>query len=145
MNITDEWYSRNMTLTTPVDTPDHVRVFTTKDSGIREEFTTGSRRDTREGKGRFDLLSPIAIKRLAQLYERGAVKYGDRNWEKGQPLSRYLDSALRHLFAALAGEQDEDHIIAAAWNCFGFVHTVELISKGLLPKELDDLQWTVHE
>jgi len=32
-----------------------------RDSGKREEFDTGSRRDTRQGKGRYDLLSPIAL------------------------------------------------------------------------------------
>lgn len=109
------------------------------DSGKREEFQTGSRRDTREGKGRFDLISPIALKRLAQHYENGSRKYGDRNWEKGQPLSRYLDSALRHLNNILAGDVSEDHFSACSWNCFAIIHTQELIRLGLLPKELDDL------
>lgn len=59
-----------------------------KDSGKRQEFQTGSIRDTREGKGRYDLLPPHAIFRLAKHFENGAKKYGDRNWEKGQPLSR---------------------------------------------------------
>ncbi len=113
--------------------------YTTKDSGQRESFGTGSVRDTREDKGRFDLISPIGVKRLAQLYERGAAKYGDRNWEKGQPLSRYLDSALRHLYQLLANENDEDHAAAVAWNVFSFMHTEEKIRLGELPKELDDL------
>lgn len=108
------------------------------DSGAREEFATGSRRDTREGKGRFDLVSPIALKRLAQHYENGAKKYGDRNWEKGQPLSRFLDSAARHLFAYLAGARDEDHLAAVAWNVFAFIHVEQLVRDGRLPKELDD-------
>lgn len=112
--------------------------FTTKDSGRHEEWPTGSRRDSREGKGRFDLLPPHAITRLAQLYERGARKYGDRNWEKGQPLSRYLDSALRHLFQALAGDEDEDHLAAVAWNVIACIETERRIRRGLLPAELDD-------
>ena len=41
-----------------------VKEFELKDSGKREEFTTGSRRDTREGKGRYDLISPIALTRV---------------------------------------------------------------------------------
>ncbi len=113
--------------------------FVTKDSGEREEWETGSRRDSRAGRGRFDLLSPVALRRLAQLYERGAVKYGDRNWEKGQPLSRYLDSAIRHLFTYLEGDRAEDHITAAAWNCMAFVHTEERIKNGQLPGALMDL------
>lgn len=113
--------------------------FVVKDSGAREEFDTGSRRDTRQGKGRFDLVSPIALRRLAQQYEAGALKYGDRNWEKGQPLSRYVDSAMRHLNAWLAGDRAEDHLIAAAWNCFAYVHTEEKIRTGKLPAHLNDM------
>lgn len=110
-----------------------------KDSGVREEFQTGSRRDTRQGKGRYDLISPVALRRLAQHYENGAVKYGDRNWERGQPLSRYLDSAIRHLQSFLEGHRDEDHLAAAAWNIFSIIHTDEMIRRALLPAELHDL------
>ena len=110
-----------------------------KDSGKRQEFHTGSKRDTREGKGRFDLIPTIPLKRLAVHYENGAVKYGDRNWELGQPLSRYLDSAERHIQAVKEGKEDEDHISAVSWNMFGFLHTLEMIRAGVFPKELDDM------
>jgi len=110
-----------------------------KDSGKRQEFDTGSRRDTRSGKGRYDLLPAHAVHRLAKHFENGSVKYGDRNWEKGQPLSRYLDSALRHAFAFSSGKRDEDHAIAAVWNLMCLVETQHRIATGTLPKELDDL------
>jgi hypothetical protein len=113
--------------------------FKTKDSGRRENFTTGSRRDDRTGKGRYDLLPTHAMRRLAQVYERGATKYGDRNWEKGQPLSRYLDSALRHTFQVLEGKTDEDHAGHAAWNLLAFIETQHRIREGVLPESLDDL------
>lgn len=109
------------------------------DSGVREEFETGSRRDTREGKGRYDLITPIGLARLARHYENGAKKYGDRNWEKGQPLTRYLDSALRHIFAFLGGDRSEDHMAAAAWNVMAEMHTEELVNEKNLPSELNDL------
>lgn len=48
--------------------------YATKDSGCRQVFATGSQRDSRVGKGRYDLISPIALRRLAQLCERGAAK-----------------------------------------------------------------------
>lgn len=112
--------------------------FVTKDSGERQEFETGSKRDTREGKGRFDLIPPGPLRRLAGVYERGAVKYGDRNWEKGQPLMRFLDSALRHINEVKAGEPEEDHAAHAAWNLFAFMHTLSEIEAGRLPKDLDD-------
>jgi len=110
-----------------------------KDSGQRQSFQTGAVRDAQSGKGRYDLLPPRAIRRLAEHYENGAVKYGDKNWEKGIPLSRMIDSALRHLFKALEGQTDEDHLTACAWNVLGIVELQERIEEGLLPKELDDL------
>lgn len=110
-----------------------------KDSGRREEFSTGSRRDTREGKGRFDLLPPAGLARLARHFEVGAKKYGDSNWKKGQPASRFMDSALRHAFKHLAGERDEDHLIAAVWNLLCLADQDERLKLGQMPKELDDL------
>lgn len=113
-----------------------------QDSGKRQEFVTGSVRDTREGKGRFDLVTPFAMRRIARHYEDGAVKYSDRNWEKGQHIMRYLDSAERHIndlkVAMLLGEQAEDHAAAVAWNMMGFMHTEEMLKIGRLSPELDD-------
>jgi hypothetical protein len=89
---------------------------TIKDSGSRREFETGARRDMNSGKGRMDLLPAEAILRLTRWYELGAGKYGDHNWERGLPLSCYIDSALRHIFKFIAGCDDEDHLSAAVWN-----------------------------
>jgi len=113
--------------------------FVTKDSGQRLDYATGARRDVTTGKGRYDLLPVVAIRRLAQVYERGAAKYDARNWEKGIPLSRFIDSALRHLMQHLEGKRDEDHLGHAAFNVMGLIHTEEMIRRGLLPAELDDL------
>jgi len=109
------------------------------DSGVREDFPTGSQRDTRAGKGRYDLLPAYAIGRLARHYENGARKYRDRNWEKGQPVSRYLDSALRHQFRWLDGSRGEDHLAAAVWNLLAIIETQERVRLGRLPAGLDDL------
>lgn len=112
---------------------------TVKDSGARESFPTGSVRDTRAGKGRYDLLPTRALRRVARHFEAGAAKYGDRNWEKGQPISRYLDSALRHTFNHLEGQRDEDHLAAAAWNILAAIETGERVQAGLLKQSLNDL------
>lgn len=92
-----------------------------------------------EGKGRFDLLSPFALEELARHMERGAVKYAPRNWERGIPLSSFVDSAQRHLGDVLKGRTNEPHAVAALWNLHGLVHTQIMIEMGLLPAELDDL------
>ena len=100
--------------------------FVTKDSGKREDFPSGMVRDTREGKGRYDLVTPHGSLRLAQVYERGAAKYADRNWEKGAPFGRFLDSAIRHIEQYKTGLADEDHLAQAAWNLFAVMHFEEL-------------------
>jgi Domain of unknown function (DUF5664) len=105
----------------------------------QETFITKSVRGSREGKGRFDLIPPDALRRLAIHYENGSKVYGDKNWELGQPLSRYLDSAMRHLVCILEGMTDEDHPSAVAWNAFAYIHTLNAINAGKLPEGLDDL------
>lgn len=116
--------------------------FVVKDSGKREEFITGSKRDTRDGKGRFDLLPWEAIRRWAVLLEKGAIKYGERNWELGQPTARYFDSAIRHLYNWYSGERTEDHLAAALFNVGAIIFTETAIKAGKLPKELDSLGHT---
>lgn len=106
---------------------------------MKRKFKTGSVRDSRKGKGRFDLLFCEAIRLLSCHLEGGMSKYGERNWEKGQNLSSYMDSALRHAFSHLAGKRDERHDVAAAWNICAMIETKHWIDRGLLPKELDDL------
>jgi hypothetical protein len=110
-----------------------------KDSGERRKFGTGAVRDMSSGKGRYDLISPLFLKRLAKHFENGAKKYGDRNWEKGIPLSSYLDSAMRHLGKYLEGLRDEDHLAAAAWNINCLIHMEEMIERGLISEELNNL------
>lgn len=104
------------------------------------QHATGSVRDTRRGRGRYDLLPAEAIHLVAKHFEEGAEKYGDSNWKRGQPLSWYLDSGLRHVFAGImAGDDSERHDVAWAWNALAFIWTREMIRQGKLPAELDDL------
>lgn len=86
------------------------------DSGNRREFETGAVRDMQEGKGRMDLLPWAAIMEVSRHCEAGAKKYGEHNVDKGIPTNSLCDSAARHLAKYLDGWQDEDHLLAAAWN-----------------------------
>jgi hypothetical protein len=96
-----------------------------------------------------DLLPPEAILRLSRWYEAGANKYGDHNWQKGMPISRYLDAGLRHLFKYLAGCDDEDHLSAVVWNILAVMHHEEhdphlqdvLSWKGKVSSYLYDLDY----
>ena len=96
-----------------------------KDSGDRTQFASGAVRDMHEGKGRFDLLPMCVLIRLAKHYEKGALKYSDRNWEKGIPAHSFADSAFRHLVKYMDGMDDEDHLISAIWNLCGLAWTEE--------------------
>lgn len=107
-----------------------------KDTGARRDFDTGARRDQATGKGRYDLIPTLFLRRLAELLERGANKYGDRNWEKGMPLKVFLDSAFRHLVAVMEGKEDEDHPAQAAWNIMAFMQTLEWCRNGERSPEL---------
>jgi len=99
--------------------------FFTKDSGKREKFGSGAVRDTHEDKSRFDLIPPLALKRVADLYTRGAIKYDERNWEKGIPISRCYASLMRHVFQYGMGDIEEDHLAAVAWNALAIMHFEE--------------------
>lgn len=99
--------------------------FELKDSGERRQFETGAVRDMQVGKGRFDLISPFMLMRIAKWLEKGAVKYGDRNWEKGMPYHVLVDSAERHLAKFRMGMEDEDHLAAAIFNIMAIIHFQE--------------------
>jgi hypothetical protein len=109
------------------------------DSGTRQAFASGAVRDTAEDKPRPDLISPQALMRLGRWLYKGAIKYAERNWEAGMPMSRVLASAWRHLLQYQMGETDEDHLVAAFCNLMFLLHYEEMIALGVLPPELDDL------
>lgn len=100
------------------------------DSGTRIDYG-GCIREDRINKGRYDLITPIGLERLAYWYELGANKYGDRNWEGGgMPISHCLDSLLRHAVKYLSGLDDEDHLAAIVWNAFAIMHYEKFFPKS---------------
>ena len=100
--------------------------FVTKDSGERIDYPSGMRRDTQNGKPRWDLLfvpeMPYELQpltRVAALLARGAEKYGDNNWtlaNSEEELARFKASAARHFAQWITGERDEDHMAAVWFN-----------------------------
>lgn len=103
------------------------------------KFSSGAQRDSASGKPRPDLLSPFAAMRKGRVMALGAAKYGDRNWEKGMPLSVFLASANRHLLQFMMGMSDEDHLAHCAFNLDAIMHGQEMIARGLWPAEYNDL------
>jgi len=103
---------------------DHKYVGKTKVE-TKETFPGGATRSSSKGKGRFDLIPYCAQLRVARRYEEGAEIHGDNNWRNGQPRWRLFCGAIRHLFQALAGLKDEDHLAAAVWNIYGIMYFEE--------------------
>ena len=97
--------------------------FVTKDSGERVLYDSGFTRDVQGNKPRYDLIPLPMLKRVAELYARGASKYGDSNWklaDTDEELQRFKASAFRHFVAWMDDETDEDHMAAVVFNLFAF-------------------------
>lgn len=114
-------------------------MYETKDSGKRIDYESGMRRDTDEGKPRYDLLWRPMLKRWAELMARGAEKYGDNNWKNAnsqEELDRFKASAFRHLIQWLEGEEDEDHASAVFFNVSAAEYVKQVIKndKNVLHK-----------
>ena len=87
---------------------------------INEYLYTGNLEHLRFALNMFiqdrDIDTATAVLEVAKHFEDGAVKYGDRNWEKGIPVHCYIDSAVRHYLKFHRGDNDEPHDRAFMWN-----------------------------
>lgn len=79
---------------------------------------------------------------VAKHYEDGALKYTERNFEKGIPLHCFIDSAVRHYLKLRRGDDDEPHDRAFVWNILGaiwtHVHHPEMIDLPFRERPADD-------
>ena len=110
-----------------------------QEQGEERKFESGAKRQHAEGKGTPVLFPGDAYLDVCKHFEDGAVHYGGRNWEKGLPLSSYIDSLERHIAQEKMGLTEESHDRAIAWNAICYLATKLRIKAGILPKELDDL------
>ena len=74
-----------------------------------------------DGKNKLHLIPPDALWALGEVFTRGALKYADRNWEKGMPWSTVEGCMYRHFLKYQLGEDiDEEtgcsHLAHVAWN-----------------------------
>lgn len=106
------------------------------ENGGQVQFDTGAVRSSDAEGARFDLVSPIGLRRVAEACNEGAAKYGDYNWEKGMPIGDLLNHAIQHLYKYLSGDRSEDHLGHAAWGCMAACHSEESwpqLNTGLRP------------
>jgi len=90
-------------------------------------------------KERFDLIPIKPLMALAQLFTRGAEKYGERNWEQGMKFGRLFAAMIRHAFKWWAGEKydpidGQHHLTAVSWNALVLMELEET------KPEMDDRQ-----
>jgi len=88
----------------------------------RRTFESGAVRSPAADHVRYDLISPIALRALAETYAEGALKYGDNNWLKGFPAHDVLNHALNHLELWKLGDKSEPHLAHAMWNIATLIH-----------------------
>lgn len=114
------------------------RDYRTLDSGERQEFSSGMKRDTSTGKIEWALIVPEVnygkpmVQRWAELMTRGAQKYEKRNWELAESddeYQRFRESAFRHFFQWYLGETDEDHAAAVFFNIQGAEYVKDKIAE----------------
>jgi len=99
------------------------------------------RRDTDEGKPRYDLIDEPFLTRLAQLMARGAIKYGEENWRLANSeaeLKRFQASGFRHFIQWLRGDDDEDHMAAVAYNLMACEYVKRRINESRTPSSSSD-------
>lgn len=72
---------------------------------------------------------PEIFLEVSKHFEEGAKKYGENNWQKGLPVNCYIDSAVRHFFKWLRGDDDEHHDRAFVWNIICCIWTINHIEK----------------
>jgi len=91
-------------------------------------FSTGSRRDSAEGKPPLSKLMWKALREVAFVHLYGDTHYGQGNWRKGQPYSEASNSMLRHWDAFFNDGEDIDptseryHTAHMAWNALFLLH-----------------------
>lgn len=101
-----------------------VKKFDTLNSGNKKEYGNGFVRDTDDNKVRYDLIPRDMLKRLAELYTRGAKLYGDSNWTlaEGDNIECFKRSAFRHFIQWMDEDESEDHGSATVFNIFAYNH-----------------------
>lgn len=127
--------------------------YSTKDSGKRDEFLSGMKRDTQIDKPLYTELYFPLFKRYGELMARGAIKYGRSNWRLAcgeEELQRFKDSALRHLIQYLSGDIDEDHLAAVWYNIQGIAMVEDKLREKNIEYNLSKLKaspswsWITH-
>ena len=92
------------------------------DNAEVETLPTGGKQHKAEY--RFDLLDAKALFEATKVLAQGADKYGEDNWRR-IPARDHVNHAIIHLYAHLAGDTQEPHLINAFCRCMMAIATKE--------------------
>lgn len=105
---------------------------------------TGAVRESKEGKGRPDLLLAGFPRALMALCRHMDCDLGrERNWEKGLPESSLVASQFRHLLGYASGVSEdtpEYNLTANAWNAFVALEEYLRVQDGAMVGEVLDIE-----
>jgi len=109
-----------------------------KDSGARQEYSSGMVREPSGIRERFDLILPLGqpynttlLYKWADILAMGCSKYKKRNWELAssvEELDRFKESAWRHFVKFMNGETDENHAGSILFNLNGIVYLMNKLN-----------------
>ena len=90
------------------------------------QFASGAKNKDDAGKTRYDLIPPLALQALAEVYGYGVKKYSARGWEQGIPWTKWFAALMRHAWDWMRGEDLDPesglpHMAHAAWNCMALL------------------------
>lgn len=77
-----------------------------------------------------DLIDDLLINRVEAVLARGAKKYGTHNWQRGNFLSRSLESLDRHRMQWGLGDTSEDHLAAIVCNVMFLMRHEKTLQEG---------------
>jgi len=119
-----------------------------KDSGARQEYSSGMVREPEGQRERFDLILPLTqpydttlLYRWANVLTAGCVKYSSRNWEKANSVEeyqRFKASAWRHFIKFMSGRTDEDHAASLLFNINGMVYLQQKLNLDGLGNQIQE-------
>lgn len=91
---------------------------------------------------RFDLIPPIFLRELSEIYEEGAVKYGDAKYiESPLPASVVVNHLMNHLLLWISGDRSEKHLGKVAWGIATLMVLEDLANNALIESTNDLSQY----
>lgn len=107
-------------------------------------FPSGAIRSDNRGRERYDFISPLALKELAQFLATTENSFAQTNYYKGIPPEACVESMMRHLNDfRINGNKKE--AVGALFNALALVHTLVLQERGEYKQEREETIYISEE